>query len=236
MGVLALATGLSGTATLAEPVPGDEPRPGAARDRFEERSARPDEGRVRRKGERRRGGPPPGLWHRLSEEERAAIAAFVEERFPMMFLELERVRMRHPQRFERRMRRIAPEMREMMELMETHPERGALRIQERRLDIQKRHVASRYRSTDDPQKRERLREEFRRLCAESFDCRHQRRAIEIRELEARIKEFRQRHEEATRTRNRFIDREVRRRLGDPGGPRPDAAEHPDPEGGAQPEP
>jgi len=163
---------------------------------------------------------PRGLWVRLSEVERRRVAAFLEEHFPRLFEEMKRSSDRGGERFERRVYRILPEILELMEVMETDPQRGALMIQERRLDMRLHHLARRYRAVDDERQRARLRDETRRLGAEMFDLRHQRRALEIMRLEVRILELKGRHEEATRMRGTLVERFVRERL-DERPPRPD---------------
>ncbi|MFQ5590674.1 MAG: hypothetical protein ACE5HE_05900, partial [Phycisphaerae bacterium] len=146
------------------------------------------------------------------------MESFMQEHFPTMYLELERLKERHPQRFRRRMGRIAPEIRRIMELMENHPERAALMIQARRLDVDMRRLAGRYRHAEDEQTRKRVRKEFRELCGRAFDSRHKLRAIEIRELEARIAELKSRHDEAALMREKLIEQMLRERLDSPAAP------------------
>ncbi len=82
-----------------------------------------------------------------------------------------------------------------------------------------RRQARRYHSAKKPTGREKAKEQFRALCAQSFDCRHQRREMEIRELEARIAELQLRHEEAATMRDELIDQEVEEHLSREPGPR-----------------
>ena len=161
----------------------------------------------------------------MTEEERQEVERFVEERFPRMFVELQRIKERRPQRFERRMSRVAPEILHIMEMMELNPERGALLIQERQLDIEMRQVTSKCRFAKGEQKGRRLRGRLRGLCERAFDCRHQRQMLEIRELEARLAELLNRLEESAAMREQLITQEVKERLRDisadkPKGPGP----------------
>jgi len=188
--------------------PGQSRPPG---DRLGAEGSRPPRGNGDRRGEHPFG-PPPPLWTRMSQEEQGQMQSFIQEHFPSMYLELERLKDRNPRRFEHRMNRLAPEIRSVMETMETQPERATLMIQSRRLDMQMRQLADRYHSTEEEQTRLRLRGRFRELCAQAFDCRHRRREMEIRELEARVTELIQRHEEAARMRDQLIDQTVRDRL------------------------
>lgn len=176
---------------------------------------------VPRPGARRhRPGPPPGLWRRMSEPERQRVVEFVEEHFPRLYIELEGHKERKPQAFARQMKRVVPEMLRLMEMMETHPERGTLMIQERRIDMEIRRVAQQYRSARKEGKRSRLRNKMRDLCAQAFDCRHRRRELEIRELEGRLEELKQRHAQAAEMRRKLIEQQVKARLDRPAIPPP----------------
>jgi len=176
---------------------------------------RPDEARIEprtRRADGRRPGAGGPLGNRLDPAQRELLRRFIEEHFPQMHVELERLRSEDPQKFMMRMRRIAPEMRRTMEVMEHDPERGALMIHERRLDMDLRRLARRYRHAQGDAQRERLRQRFREVCEEAIDCRHRRRAMEIRELEERITELKQRHAEADRLRDRLVREMVEERL------------------------
>ena len=165
-------------------------------------------------------GPPPGLWRRMSEPERQRLEGFIEERFPRLYIELERDKEKNPRRAHKRMRRIAPEMLRLMETLEIHPERGTLMIQERRVDMEIRRRAQQYRSAKNEEKRTRLREKIDELCGQAFDYRRKRRALEIRELEVRLEELKQSHAQAAEMRKKLVKQEVRKRLGPPDAPEP----------------
>ena len=157
-------------------------------------------------------GPPRALWQRMTKPEQARMMTFVEEHFPRMYLELDGAKKNQPKRFAKRMGRIAPEMRRVMETMEVQPERGALMIQDRRLDIEMRRLARQYRVADDDESKSRLRQKLQDASGKAFDCQQQRRAMDIRELEARISELKQRHEEATQMREELVEQSVNERL------------------------
>jgi hypothetical protein len=85
-------------------------------------------------------------------------------------------------------------------------------IQERRTDMEIRRLSQQFRSTDDKEKRKRLRKKIRELCGQAFDLRHARRAFEIRALEVRLDELKQRHAEAAAMRKDLVEQAVRQRL------------------------
>ena len=78
----------------------------------------------------------------------------MEEHFPKMYLEMQALQERNPDGFDRRIGRIVYDIRKMMDLMETQPERGALMIQERQLKHQMRWQARRYHSAKNPNGRD----------------------------------------------------------------------------------
>lgn len=200
---------------------GDDEPSAAPAEGYREPEERRGEQAPRRPGFRRgpregRMAPPPGLWRRLNENEREHVQSFVEENFPRMFLELERLKNRSPERYERRMARVAIGMRELMEVMEISPERGELMLQERQLDMEIRYRVTQYRRTKGEGKRARIRRELTQLCNEAFECRHRRREFQIRELEARLQGLHRRHEQQMVMREQLIAQEVRNRLNEPG--------------------
>lgn len=144
----------------------------------------------------------------MSDSEKKDVWAFMEEYFPRMFIELQRAKENSPHRFNRRMGWIVHDLQEMMDLMDTQPERALLMIQERKAHFEMRRAAGQYRRASDPESREKARKRLREHCAQAFDCRHARREMEIRELEVRIDELKQRHAEAAKMRDKLIDQEV----------------------------
>jgi len=132
----------------------------------------------------------------------------MEEHFPTEFLELQALRERRPLMFRQRMRRLAPEMLHLMELMQTHPERASLEGQEFRLHAQIRRLAMQYGRSSDDVARKKIAEELRERVGEVFDCQAQIRQLQIRELEARLSELRTRVKETRESREQIIDRRV----------------------------
>lgn len=188
-----------------------------------DRGAFPDGGPERpgfRGGPRRGQGRPgesrrPG-WQRMNQKEKEQLHRFAQEHFPRLYEELQRAKDKHPERYQQRMRRMMPELRHLMELSKTHPERAALSIRERRCDMSMRRLARKYRRTEDEAKRQTLRAEIHELATKSFECRHNRRALEISAFETRLEELKERHEEANEMRSRIIRRMVEDRLSERG--------------------
>ena len=168
-------------------------------------------GRPHGPGIERGRGAGRGMWQRLTKEEREELNAFIEEHFPRLYIQIQD-RQENPQRGGRRFGRIIHEMLELMEMMQTDPERGGLMIQERRIQMDIHQIMRQHRSAKNEAKRERLRSELKELCASAFDIRHRRRALEIRELETRLDELKQRHEQAAKMRDKLIEQEVKERL------------------------
>jgi len=167
------------------------------------------------------GGPrrPPGdMWDRLPEEKRHELSEFMEKHFPRLREELEDLKESAPERFQRRMRRIAPQMWDLMEINKTDAERGALMIQERRLDIQVKVLIHKYRTAEDGPRRDDVRRELRSVVGEIFDCRQRRRQLELRRLEARMAEMKGRLDEMQGQRDRLVEREVDEHLNRPAKP------------------
>jgi hypothetical protein len=167
-----------------------------------------DEGQGPKFRGRHGGRPPRALWERMDEGERQRVLTFIKDRFPLMYDELEELRERSPERYDHRMGRMAPEMIRLMEMLEVDPERARLLIKERFLDMKIRWAVRAVRHAADDDAREEAIEELRGLIAQAFDNRLERRKIEIRDLEARVQELRDRLEEAEQDRKQIIENEV----------------------------
>lgn len=172
-----------------------------------------------------RPGPPfgkPRLWTDLPEEERRHVEKFIEDHFPRMFLELRRLEEESPRRYIFRMSRMAPQMRRIMDTIKVDPQRGALMVRERQIEMEIVQSAMLFRQSTDERTKSRLRARIEELAAQIFDIRHERRADEVRELETRLDLLRNRLTESQSMRTELIQRQVQQILTRP--PPPFAAE------------
>lgn len=174
---------------------------------------------------------PPFQWRRLPEAERAKLKHFVEEHFPRLALELDKLRERAPQRFERRMMRIGPEMRRLMEMMERDPQRGLMMIRERQVAFQLQQLVMEYHNSSDGSRRAELRDKIEEAVSQEFQVRMERRRAEVRQMETKLAELRGRLAETDSLRDDIISRRVRELLEKPPPfpppDRPDGPEGPD---------
>ncbi|MCO6438941.1 MAG: hypothetical protein J5J06_17745 [Phycisphaerae bacterium] len=150
--------------------------------------------------------------HRISPEQRDELRAFVREYFPMLHENLEGLRERNPQLYERRVERFAGPLLEIMETMKSDPELGAVLIEERRSEAQLRFLAAAYRRNKDDDRKPRMEERIRELTEKVVDLRQKRRELEIRRMETRLSELRTRQQENARMRDKIVEREVERYL------------------------
>ena len=201
---VSLLPGIS-LAVLGQTVHAGEESPNPAEPRSEFSRRWPDE-------------PPPSRWIppldddrpwlALPREERSELLAFMREHFPAVAEELEYLKEDRPELFERRLRRMAPEFRRLMDIMRSDPQRGQLMIQERKLDLRIRLVVRQVHLVDDNSQKAELREQLRELLGEAFDCRLKRRELEVRSLEARIAELKAELSSLTVRRERIIERQL----------------------------
>jgi hypothetical protein len=147
----------------------------------------------------------------------------MEEHFPRMYVELQRLKDGDETRYVRRMTRIAPQMRQIMEAMRTDPQRGTLMVRERQLEFEIQQTIARFRSAKDDEAKRRIREHLDGLVGKAFDCRNERRQMEVRELEARLSELQTRLSESEKMRPALIRQRVEDMLEKPAPP-PDGEE------------
>ena len=248
--ILAAICVLSCTISHAQPAPGVRPRPperARAGDGRTDRPVPPEKESIApaermgplRFGQNGRGMGGPGVgprpWSEVPEPERRPIERFIEEHFPRMYVELQRLKDGDEGRYMRRMTHIAPQMRQMMEAMRTDPQRGTLMIRERQLDFEIRQTVAQYHQAEGEAAKQRIRAHLEEVCGKVFDCRSERRQMEVRELEARLTELQTRLSESEKMRPALIRQRaselLERPAPQPGGedgrdgpPRPDGPE------------
>ena len=145
----------------------------------------------------------------------------MEEHFPRMYVELQRLKDRDEARYDRRMTRISLLMRQIMEAMQADPQRGTLMIRERQLEFEIQRTIARFRGAKDDADKRKIREHLEGLVGKAFDCRNERRQMEVRELEARLGELQTRLSESEKMRPALIRQRVADMLEKPA-PQPEA--------------
>lgn len=150
----------------------------------------------------------PKPWNETPEAERKQVERFMEEHFPRLYVEMQRLKDRDEDRYSKRMSRIAPQMRKIMETMRTDPQRGTLMIRERKVEFEIQQTIARFRGAKDDEARRQIREHLDELVSKSFDCRNERRQMEVRELEARLSELHNRLLESEKLRPELIRERV----------------------------
>jgi len=147
----------------------------------------------------------------------------MEEHFPRMYVVLQKLKDRDDIRYARRMTRIAPQMRQIMEAMRTDPQRGTLMVRERQIEFEIQQTIAHFRSAKDDEAKRRIREQLEGIVGKAFDCRNERRQMEVRELEARLSELQTRLSESEKMRPALIRQRVEDMLEKPAPP-PDGEE------------
>jgi len=219
---------LSCTAAYAQPGPRTRTRPAEG-----VRSAQADEPPPPGRGYGPRGRPGgsefgrpagrPRPWSDLPEPERRQIERFMEEHFPRMYVQMQKLKDGDEARYARRMTQIAPQMRHILEEMRTDPQRGTLMVRERQIEFEIQQSIARFRNAKDDAAKRRIREHLEGLVGKMFDFRNERRQMEVHELEARLSELQTRLSESQKMRPALIRQRVEDMLEKPAPP-PDGEE------------
>lgn len=130
--------------------------------------------------------PEPIRWEQLPDLEKHKIEKFMEEHIPRVYMELQKLKDRSVERYNRRMSHVAPEMKRIMDMMRTDPQRGELMLRERKVQVEIRMTAMQYHNATDDAKRQQLKARLVDLCTQAFECQTQRRQMEVKDLEARL--------------------------------------------------
>jgi len=155
-----------------------------------------------------RPGPRSRGWQEQPKAKRAEITNFLKMHFPRMSIELRKLKEKNPKAFARRMRRVAPDVLRVMELMKVNPQRATLHIQERKLDMKMRHIASIFKKSQDNSQQVKLRQELSDLASQAFDLQLQLRQMEISDLQARVSELAATLKETHELRQQLIHQRV----------------------------
>ena len=154
----------------------------------------------RHDGARRPGRPPV----ELSPEQREQLLAFVAKHFPFLHERLSDEAAADRPAAGRLIRRLWP----LYETCQRDPELGGLLVAEHKLEFRIRQAVRRYGGTDDEAARHDLRNELEKLLREQFDVQTDRRALELRELEARLTEHKSRLEHRRQVREQTVLRRL----------------------------
>ena len=139
---------------------------------------------------------------------RRQVERFMEEHFPRLYVEMQRLKDRDEVRYARRMTGIAPQMLNIMEVFRTDPQRGTLMIRARQIEFEIQQTIAQFRSAKVDEAKRRIREHLDELVGKAFDCRNERRQMEVRELEARLNELHTRLSESEKMRPELIRQRV----------------------------
>ena len=193
-------------------------RPG--RGGLERQGMRPDDLMAGRGPRRRDGAGWPGRPPvELDAQQRQQLLAFIAEHFPFLHERLADEAAADRPVAGRLIRKLWP----LYETCQRNPELGGLLVDEHKLEFRIRQAARSYRSTGDEATRQDLRSELEKLLREQFDVQTERRALELRELEARLAAQRRRLEHRREAREQTVLRRLEELTkGDrPGRRRPD---------------
>ncbi len=157
-------------------------------------------------------GPRPPSWREMSDKQRGELHHFMDEHFPRMVVELDRLKESAPKRYERRMERVAPEMRRLMDIGERDPHRATVMIRERQVGLQLQQLARNYQAASEDDEKARIRKSVRELASQEFDNRLERRNMEVRQLETKLAELKSRLSEMESVREDMLDRRTRELL------------------------
>ncbi len=144
----------------------------------------PSDDLLERHGPRRRDGAgrPGRPTVELNAEQREQLLAFIAEHFPFLHERLADEAAADRPVAGRLIRKLWP----LYETCQRNPELGGLLVAEHKLEFRIRQAARSYRSMEDEADRQELRGELEKLLREQFDVQTERRALELRELEARL--------------------------------------------------
>lgn len=155
------------------------------------------------------GGPDEPV---LSPQEKEELLAFVRDRFPELYRQLQQFQDTDPGAYGRAVRRLTFPMLHMMRVSKSDPQLAAKMIAEHRVELELADLQSRYPAQASGADREQARSRIRQLVEKRFDLRQQRLEIEIKNMQKRLDQARSHLTQQAADRSQLIDAEVSRTI------------------------
>ncbi len=200
---------------------GDERRHEEER-RDRERHEREEMERRRREGMEpgqkqppRPGGPMrPPMMRPLSEDEQQQVRAWLKEFEPDRLAKLDHVQRENPEMFMMLLTDTFFEMKKIQEMKERDPDSYERITKERKLDVQCRQLAEKYRKLEEETQKAQVRNELQVLLNQLFDLRESMRGQEVKDLENRLNELRQTLEKRRSNKVLIVENRLKQMLGE----------------------
>lgn len=145
----------------------------------------------------------------LTEKEREALMAFAKEHFPQIY---ELLKGAPPEHQHRILRRVGWPLLRLMRLQRHDPELAEKLIAEHKIEMELAQLKRDYQEFPSESARESIKQKMRTLLEQRFDLRQKRLELEIRALEKRLEEARQRLDRQESNRQKLVDAEVERMI------------------------
>jgi len=151
---------------------------------------------------------------KLTPQQHQALMGFLAEHFPDMHDRLSH----QPKTAPAARGRMFGQLWHLYQTYQRHPNLGRVLIADQKLEFRIRRHARSHAAATAPDARDQLRQDLRRMLAEQFDLRLQRRRLELQELQARLEDQKQRLERLEQSRQDVIHRRLERLTSPDAGP------------------
>ncbi len=154
----------------------------------------------------------PGPFGPLTDEEIEKVLAFLAEHLPDLHERVRSLKEENPVLFQAYLRRLRFEIHQL-EWLRQH-DRKAFReaLEEKRLHLEARDLAARYRGTEDEAERERIAEELEGVLGRLFEAEMVAREAKIRRIEEGLKRLRKDLKEQAANKDRLVQERLERLL------------------------
>ena len=149
------------------------------------------------------------------QEQRDEVVTFIRDTFPEKARQLEELRRRNPQEFQRRRQKLVEEVRRLMELKDQNPELYRAQVEEMRLrDDLNRMAREARREKEGSRERQEAEKRLKDAVQRSFDLRQQVKEAELEDMRTRLKDLEGSLERRAGRRAQMIEERVRKLLDD----------------------
>ena len=141
----------------------------------------------------------------LTPEQEKGVMEYFKNNYPDRLAEMENIKSRDPEQYNRQLSRAFREMRFAEQLKSEDPERYEQLKEEKRLENKSRVLARKYRETYDQAEKERIETELKGILEDAFKYRQMNRNAEIAQLEEKLRELREQNKERMENRDKIIE-------------------------------
>ena len=157
--------------------------------------------------------PPPAAWVKLSDEDEMKIIEFSKTIDPQISADLEDLKAKSPNRYERKIQRLYREYVFLKRLEEEEPQRYKEAIDLRRQSARAEQLAGKYKKSGNEAERAQVLTELKQILNNVFDLREKERFAEIDRIRTRLERLQKEMKERRENKSEIVENHLNKIIG-----------------------